>query len=87
MDMSRYILHILSGFICGREKTCGSKVDHKTEECAINAAHSLSRKYHGEKEFEAYPCCFCHGWHIGGVMSEDLMEDIVAGAEDRLQHE
>lgn len=70
-------LHIKAGLKCGKEFTCGKKINYKSEESAQMSADSINRKinrpnYH---ELEAYPCAFCGGWHIGRKMStEELIE-------------
>lgn len=70
-------LHIKAGLKCGKEFTCGKKINYKSEESAQRSADSLNKKinrpnYH---ELEAYPCAFCGGWHIGRKMStEELIE-------------
>lgn len=61
--------HLKAGWRAGKDRTCGKKVDYKTEESAAKAAVKMSEKY--ERDLEHYPCCFCEGWHIGGRFNRD----------------
>lgn len=77
MDSKIVELHKKAGFKCGKEHTCGKKIDYKSETSAQKAADSLNKKterpnYH---DLEPYPCAFCNGWHIGRKMTiEELIE-------------
>lgn len=64
MDAETYKFHIESGRRAGKDRTCGKKVDWKSEERATQTAEKMSLKY--DRDMEAYPCAFCNGWHIGG---------------------
>ena len=66
-------LHTLVGAMRGRHNTCltqrkdGSfapKVDYKSQATAAKSALRLGEKW--GKQFDAYRCWFCKGWHIGG---------------------
>jgi hypothetical protein len=63
MEDYEYERRLAIGERAGREKTCGVKVDYRTESKAESAAimHSSKAGY----KLEAYPCFFCGGWHIG----------------------
>ena len=56
------------GRALGRKHTCRDKVDYKSRYLAELKAAELSPN--ARHELEAYPCPFCHGWHIGGRLSE-----------------
>jgi hypothetical protein len=60
-------MHLAAGRAYGEEATCGRKIDYKSEESADKAAAAMSAK--GDKVLEAYPCCWCKGWHIGRAMT------------------
>jgi hypothetical protein len=53
------------GFLCGRDRTCGNKVNYKCQATAERAAIAMGKKR--GKEFDCYNCYFCKGWHIGGA--------------------
>ena len=74
MDREIYLSHIKAGYVCGKEHTCGKKIDYKNSEKSGLTAEKLSIKYN--KEMEAYPCVFCHGWHIGRKMSTEELQDL-----------
>lgn len=63
MTPKEFRFHIAAGRRAGILRTCGSKVDHKNEERAVEAAIRMGAKY--KIELTAYPCVFCDGWHIG----------------------
>jgi hypothetical protein len=68
-------LHLAAGEACGRLATCGTKVNHGTEESAAKAAASLNRSGKARHEVEPYPCFWCKGWHVGRKMSaEELLK-------------
>lgn len=79
MEKEIYDLHINAGFICGKEHTCGNKINYGSEETATKSAEKMSIKY--QKEMEAYPCAFCNGWHIGRKMS---IEELKSRASDSI---
>lgn len=68
MDAVEHGLHLRAGRAYGREATCGTKIDYKSEESASKAAEKLSVKF--DKAMEGYPCIWCTGWHIGRAMTE-----------------
>jgi len=70
-----YMLHLVAGFFCGEENTCGDKVDYKSQETATKSADLMSIKF--DKIMEAYPCTFCRGWHIGRMIPLLELRDIV----------
>lgn len=72
MDKEVYSLHLNAGKKCGKERTCGNKVNYKSEKTAKKVAKKLSIKYN--KEMEGYPCYFCEGWHIGRKMSKNELK-------------
>jgi hypothetical protein len=72
-------LHSLVGMMRGRYNTCltqrkdGSfapKVDYKSQESAARSAVALTDKF--GREFDAYQCWYCKGWHIGGAANLTL---------------
>jgi len=70
-------LHIKAGGIAGREKTCGNKERHHGEYEAVIAADRLNKSGKARHEVEPYPCAFCNVWHIGGIMTVEVMEKIL----------
>jgi hypothetical protein len=52
-------------FLCGKKNSCGNKIDYKSQSSANKASVSFGNKV--KREFEAYNCWFCDGWHIGGA--------------------
>jgi hypothetical protein len=67
-------LHKFVGMMRGRMNTCqtqrndgsfSQKVDYKSQATAAKSALRLTEKWH--KEFDAYQCWYCNGWHIGGA--------------------
>ena len=77
MNEKLYNLHLESGRIAGRDKTCGKKNAFETEEAAQKASDAHNRWEKRHHDVEPYPCAFCEKWHIGGVMSVELLESIV----------
>jgi hypothetical protein len=69
MNENLYQLHLKAGFIIGKEKTCGNKINYTKEEKAVRAAEKMNNKNNTKNTLEAYPCAFCNGWHIGREMS------------------
>ena len=69
MDPKLIELHQKAGLVCGREHTCGKKVNYKSEESATKASEGFMKKGKAKYELEAYHCPFCGGWHIGRKMS------------------
>ena len=67
MDQRTYQMHISAGRAYGQEATCGNKIDYGSEFRADKAAAAMMQK--GAKRLEAYPCVWCHGWHIGREMT------------------
>jgi hypothetical protein len=72
-------LHTFVGMMRGRYNTCLSqqkngsfapKVDYKSQETAAKSALRLTEKW--GKQFDAYQCWFCKGWHIGGAANLTL---------------
>ncbi len=61
--------HLKAGRRAGEARTCGKKVDYKNEDTAEKSAIKMSAVY--KRDMEHYPCCFCHGWHIGGRFKRD----------------
>ena len=67
-------LHTFVSMMRGRHNSCltqqkdGSfkpKVRYNTQPTAAKSALALTTKY--GREFDAYRCWFCKGWHIGGA--------------------
>lgn len=69
MDANEVRLHHAAGRAYGRAATCGRKVDHQTEARAQREAVAASQRY--DRDLEAYPCCWCGGWHVGRTMTVD----------------
>ena len=65
-------MHLRMGEASGRDATCGKKVDYRREEAAVLAARVMTGK-HG-RDLEGYPCFWCHGWHIGRMMTKEERE-------------
>jgi hypothetical protein len=75
MDAETRQQHLDAGQRAGQERTCGTKIDYRSEPSAERAAAAMMAK--GSKELEAYPCFFCAGWHIGRKMSGDELTNEV----------
>ena len=67
-------LHIKAGLVIGKERTCGNKINYETEASADRSAESMNIKPRTRNILEAYPCAFCHGWHIGRQMTKSELE-------------
>jgi len=78
MENKLFRLHLLAGKASGRAKTCGKKVNYKSEQTATNAATCLNQKGKTRGNLEPYPCFFCDGWHIGASMSIDVLEELAS---------
>lgn len=72
MHQRIYNTHIKAGLAYGREATCGTKIDYKSEGTAEKSARAMWDKT--GKEFDHYPCAWCKGWHIGRAMTEEEIE-------------
>lgn len=81
MDPHVHDLHIRAGTRAGRERTCGKKVDYRSEESAEKAAARMNAKPTTRNTLEPYPCAFCHGWHVGRAMSLEELESHAAASE------
>lgn len=68
MQIREIDMHLRAGRYYGKLATCGTKIDYKSEPSATAAAVKMSKK--SNRELEAYPCDWCHGWHIGRTMTE-----------------
>ena len=68
------ILHLKAGFQAGKERTCGKKIDYKSEDTARKAVFKITKKGKNRHLLEPYPCLFCEGWHIGRKMSMKELE-------------
>ena len=69
MNEEIYNLHLEAGMAVGKDKTCGCKIDYKSEEKAIEAATQMNGKPNTRNILEASPCAFCRGWQIGRAMT------------------
>ena len=49
-----------------KEHSCARKVRYGHAESAEKAAKVMTKKV--DRPMEAYPCAYCGGWHVGGVM-------------------
>ena len=67
-------LHTFVGLMRGRRNTCQTqkrdgtftdKINYKRQESAQRAAEQMLGKT--GREFDAYRCGFCGGWHIGNA--------------------
>jgi hypothetical protein len=76
MNDKLYKLHMTVGLKAGREKTCGTKRKFATEEIANKAAEKHNEWIKRNHDVEAYPCCFCNGWHIGKIIPGDILQRI-----------
>lgn len=67
MNRTDYLMHLAAGKAYGRESTCGPpdkpKQKYNSENTSMRAAKRMSERL--GRELEAYPCCWCHYWHIG----------------------
>lgn len=72
---SIYNLQLLAGYFCGKENTCGNKVNYKSFETGSDIAIKVGAKF--KKPMETYPCIFCKGWHVGRLMQEDELTAII----------
>jgi hypothetical protein len=77
MEERLYQLHQEAGRVCGRETTCGKKHGYETEEEAGRAAEAHNRWEGRRHDVEPYPCYFCAMWHIGRIMPEAILEEII----------
>ena len=77
MNEDIYNLHLNVGEAIGKDKTCGRKIDYKTEETASEAADRMNSKPNTRNILEAYPCAFCQGWHIGRAMTREGLESYI----------
>lgn len=68
MDDRDRAMHLAAGEMYGQLSACGKKQDHGSEEAAEKAAASAGRRF--GRDFEAYPCFWCSGWHFGRRMTE-----------------
>ena len=80
MDTKLFLLHLEAGKAMGEERTCGTKVNYKSEESAGRAATSMNAKPTTLKPLEHYPCWFCGGWHLGRRMSPEELDTIAKSA-------
>lgn len=48
-----------------RRKSCKDKQRHETEAEAQRHADALKRSFPKTERRIAYPCKYCHGWHVG----------------------
>lgn len=69
MDEAERLIHLQAGKAYGKERTCGSKVNYRTEGTATKSAEKMSLKQSGD--LEAYPCFWCNGWHIGRSLTPE----------------
>ncbi len=77
MNDDLHNLHLEAGLAIGADKTCARKIDYQTAEKAIAAATQMNQKPTTRNTLEAYPCPFCHGWHIGRAMTRAELESYV----------
>ena len=63
MKFWQRLWHYWIGLRTGKKKVCKNKIDYKSFESSNKAAIELSEKWN--TNLEAYPCIWCHGWHIG----------------------
>lgn len=85
MKYLEFATHINAGVFYGEYRTCGSKINRRTEESAVEQAARESLRL--KKDMEAYPCAFCDGWHIGRTMTQeerDLFTPKVGGSFDAM---
>jgi hypothetical protein len=71
MDEWIKLIHLTVGERCGRDRTCGHKIDHGSEENAIKVATKMNIRLNKRHDVEPYPCYFCKGWHVGRKMGID----------------
>lgn len=78
MDAELHQLHLTAGLKCGEQKTCGKKTKYENEEKAAKAAANHNRWKERRHDVEPYPCLFCSQWHVGNIMTVELLREIVA---------
>ena len=85
MTMEEIVMHLAAGQFFGKEKTCGTKIRHDTEEKAKGHADALNRRGMQSHEVEPYPCYWCSdvfpetnppefvhlNWHVGRTMEPE----------------
>lgn len=76
MDESLKSLHLAVGALMNPARSCGKKIDYRSEETARKAADAMNLKTSrpGYHELEPYPCAHCGGWHIGRRMPEEELK-------------
>jgi hypothetical protein len=71
MPLAEVAIHHAAGRFYGEATTCRdeqrSKTDYGNIDTATRVAGEMSEKHN--RELEAYPCCWCGGWHIGRTMT------------------
>lgn len=75
METIDTLVHHIAGYLSGRERACGKKVDYQSEGSAVRNAERATLRYNSEKE--AYPCIWCGGWHIGRKMTQEEVREIL----------
>jgi hypothetical protein len=73
-------LHTLVSGMCGRGNSCAyerhgeikQKIDYRSQESADKARVKLGKKF--GREFDAYQCWFCRGWHVGNAHNLTLLK-------------
>lgn len=70
-------LHLEAGRRVGQEKTCGKKVKYADEAAGLKAAASHNKWKDRRHDVEPYPCAFCSQWHVGQIMPEELLQQII----------
>lgn len=82
MDDATRKAHLAAASAAGRDASCGTKIDYRSEASADKAATSMNHRKAAAgdpKSLEAYPCPFCGGWHVGRRMSPDELAVAAGG--------
>ncbi len=75
MDIDEYNLQLKIAYLCGKQNSCGSKINYKSEETANKKALEINNKK--GRNLEAYPCPFCNGWHVGSRKTKEDINRII----------
>ena len=76
MNEQLYQLHLKVAQKVGESRSCGKKTCFLNEEKVQRAADAHNIWEGRQHDVEAYPCPFCNQWHIGRVMSMEILQVI-----------
>lgn len=79
-EINRFLLQLLAGITCGRQKACGNKIGHTTELRAYRQMEHLEYRLGGpDHRVEVYPCPWCYRWHVGRPFSDTGLRHLSLG--------